>query len=325
MPTTLSDLRPQESTPEAFLEYPTRPALTQRPEQQLEAFLRGQQGRESPIPASRALLANPGTLDPWATAQVYFYYAGPANPVSWPAPNHTIEKGLVALQYWFFYAYNYFPTLVKSSLMNEAPLAGDVANTDLHQGDWEHVTVLVEPRKQQARWLYMARHSNEGKYYSWNSPLLHFDEGHPIVQAAYGGHPTYPAGCGARPRYISPLNGIVSDWLVCGPGRFAFRAATTPLVDLAKTPWACWKGHFGAVTPKAIQAASKKENSIALALEKYVLVPGPRSPLWQAENGHLEAEDEARERNRKPNSGPCVSADGAEGAELRAKSEGIGG
>ncbi|MGD0455480.1 MAG: Vps62-related protein, partial [Solirubrobacteraceae bacterium] len=321
--TTLADLQPQGSTPEELLEFPTTPALTWDPTQQLEAFLRGQHGRESPIPSPRELLADPGTLDPWQTAQIYFYYAGPATPARWPAPNQTIEKGLVALQYWFFYPYNYYPTLVAGAIMNQAPIAGDVANTDLHQGDWEHVTVLVEPRRQEARWLYTARHSNEGQYFRWNSPLLTFDEGHPVVQAAYGGHPSYPAGCGARRRYVAPLNGVVSDWLVCGPGRFAFRAATTPLVDLARTPWVCWKGHFGVVTPKTIRAASS-ESSIALAIERYVLVSGPRSPLWQAENGHLEAEDEEREPKRKPDSGPCVSKRGPEGPELEAESEGIG-
>jgi hypothetical protein len=322
--TTLAALSPNTSTPEDFLEFPTTPALTRNPTQQLEVFLRGQRGRESPIPSRRELFADPGTLDPWATAQLYFYYSGPATPARWPAPDSKIENGLVALQYWFFYPYNYYPTLVAGDIMNEAPIAGDLANTDLHQGDWEHVTVLVEPRKEEARWLYTARHSNEGHYFRWNSPLLTFDEGHPIVQAAYGGHPSYPAGCGARRRYIAPLNGVVSDWLVCGPGRFAFRASTTPLVDLARTPWVCWKGHFGVVTPKTIRAASK-ESSIARAIAKYVLVAGPRSPLWQAENGHLEAEDEEHEANRKPDSGPCVSSGGPEAAERKAEGEGIGG
>jgi hypothetical protein len=323
--TTLADLSPLQSTPEDFLEFPTTPALTRDPTQQLQAFLRGQQGRESPLPSPRELLADPGTLDPWATAQIYFYYAGPADPARWPAPDGAIEKGLVALQYWFFYPYNYFPTLVAGDVMNDAPIAGDVANTDLHQGDWEHVTVLVEPRRQEARWLYMARHSDEGKYFRWNSPLLSFDEGHPIVQAAYGGHPSYPAGCGARPRYMPPLDGRVSDWLVCGPGRFAFRASSTPLVDLAQTPWACWQGRFGAVTPESIRSAGKQESSIARAIEKYVLVSGPRSPLWQAENGHLEADDEEHERRPRLDSGPCTSTGGPQALELEAEWEGIGG
>jgi hypothetical protein len=284
-----SDLQPLGSSPNDFLEFPATPPLDRDPTGQLEAFLRGQLGRNHPLPSLHERLANPGVLDPWATAQIYFFYAGDAEPAHWPAPNATIGKGLVGLQYWFFYPYNYYPTLATPDLMNEAPLAADVANTDLHQGDWEHVTVLIDPKTDQPRWLYMAHHSDEGEYFPWNSPLLSFDEGHPIVQGAYGGHPTYPAGCGARRRYAHGLNGIVSDWLVCGPGRFAFRASTTPLVDIASTPWACWKGHFGVATPSEVRAGQQNEDSVQRAIDDYYEVPGPPSPLWQAENGNLAA------------------------------------
>ncbi len=286
---TLTDLAPQTSSPDDYLEFPATPALDQDPTGQLEAFVRGQRGRSAPIPTLQERLEDPGVLDPWQTAQIYFFYAGRANPANWPARNHTIGTGLVGLQYWFFYQYNYYPTLATPELMNEAPLAGDVANTDLHQGDWEHVTVLVDPKTRQPQWIYMAHHSNEGEYFPWSSPLLSFDEGHPVVQAAYGGHPSYPAGCGARPRYANGLKGLVSDWLVCGPGRLAFRARTTPLVDIAKTPWACWKGHFGVATPSEVQGATHSESSVQLAINDYYDVAGPVSPLWQAENGALPA------------------------------------
>ena len=92
----------------------------------------------------------------------------------------------------------------------------------------------------------MARHANEGQFYYWNSPKLTFDGTdrlHPIVQAAIGGHPTYPNTCGGYKR--STGGGALYDWVVCGGGRFAFRAYHTPLVDLGQTSWACWPGHFG--------------------------------------------------------------------------------
>jgi hypothetical protein len=311
----LSDLQQNGSSAGDYLQFPATPALSQSPTGQFEAFARGQLGRNNQIPSLHQRLANPGTLDPWETAQIYFFYAGYAEPSRWPAPNRAIGKGLVALQYWFFYPYNYYPTIVSSGLMNDAPIAADVANTDLHQGDWEHVTVLVDPRTEQPQWLYTARHSNEGEYLPWDSPQLTFDEGHPIVQAAYGGHPSYPAICGAHPRYANGLKGLVSDWLVCGPGRFAFRASTTPLVDLASTPWACWKGHFG-VAPSAALPASENESSVRLAKEKYYEVAGPRSPLWQAENGHLAAENGLHEHT--PESGPCLLAGGPQALERQA-------
>ena len=327
VPTTVADLDPRTSTPEDFLEYPVTPPLTYEPTKQLEAFLRGQRGRETPLPSPRATLADPGQLDPWATAQVYFYYAGPAAKLKWPVPYPaSAENNLLAFEYWFLYPYNYFPSVVSSHLMEDAPIAADVASTDLHQGDWEHVVVLVERESERPRWLYMARHANEGKFFPWSSPLLNFEGTHPIVQAAYGGHPTYPAGCGARPRYLKPIDGRLADWLVCGPGRFAFRASTTPLVDLAHTPWACWEGHFGAQAPGLVQTAAQSTSavvrSLARELESYVYVAGPRSPLWQAENGHLEADDGPHEH--KPSSGPCADYGNPEAPEREGEREGIG-
>ncbi len=322
---TVATLNPATSSPEDFLEYPVTPPLTHDPTKQLEAFLRGQLGRETPLPSAQETLADPGVLDPWATAQVYFYYAGPADRLRWPAPSPAgKEKNLLALEYWFLYPYNYLPTVVNSHLMEDAPIAGDVVSTDLHQGDWEHVAVLVEPESGRPRWLYMARHANEGNFFPWDSPQLSFEGGHPIVQAAYGGHPTYPAGCGGRPRHLKPIDGRLADWLVCGPGRFAFRASTTPLVDLAHTPWACWQGHFGASAPGAVQTAAQSTNAIVRTLgrelKSYVYVAGPRSPLWQAENGHLQAED--GEHEHKPSSGPCLLPEGPATLEHEAEREG---
>jgi hypothetical protein len=285
----LSDLAGQGSSPDDFLQYPAFPALNSNPTGQLNAFLRGQQGIQLPVPSLHQWLADPGLLDPWQSAQIYFYYAGPAHPASWPVRNPAIA-GLLALQYWFFYPYNYYPTAANPDLMNVAPIAGDVVNTDLHQGDWEHVTVLLDPKTLTPQWLYMARHSHEGQYYRWNSPLLTFDQGHPVIQAAIGGHPSYDAHCGERRRYISPLNGAVSDWVVCGSDRFAFRAATTPLVDIAQTPWACWKGHFGVATATEVSNGKPGEGSIQRAIDANYYVAGPRSPLWQAENGGLTAD-----------------------------------
>ena len=136
------------------------------------------------------MLASPRHVDPWKSAQVYVYDAGSrhlrreATGVS--------RRGLRALEYWFFYPYNYYPLAVSRALMATSPIGGDNTNGDLHEGDWEHVTVLLDPKTKRPRFLYLARHDGEGEALPWNSPLLHFDHGHPIVQAAYGGHPDLP-------------------------------------------------------------------------------------------------------------------------------------
>jgi hypothetical protein len=319
---TPGDLQPARSNPDDFLQYPASPALDPNPGGQLDAFLRGQLASQTPVPTLHQWLADPGLLNPWYTAQVYFYYAGKADPSHWPAPNPYIRGDLIALQYWFFYPYNYYATVVTPDLMNDVPVAAGVVNTDLHQGDWEHVTVIVDRATLKPVWLYTARHSSEGEYYSWNSPLLTFDQGHPIVQAAYGGHPTYDAHCGDRLRYapaLGSLRGDVGDWVVCGSGRFAFRAATTPLVDLAKVPWACWQGHFGVATASERSAAKLNEGSVRRTVDAYYQVAGPRSPLWQAENGHLVADG-----GRAVDTGVCANGANPRAAEMAAISGRIG-
>jgi hypothetical protein len=282
------DLTGSGSSPYWFLQFPATPALGQRPASQLDALLRGQQlGR--PIPSVRQWLADPGRLDPWYTAEIYFFYAGAASALHFPVHPPATLAGLDALEYWFFYPYNYYPTVATPDLMNAAPVAGDVINTDLHQGDWEHIDVLIDHRTRRPVWLYLARHSDEGQWYPWGDPAVPLQDGHPVVQAALGGHPTYDPHCGARPRFAHGLGGVVSDWVVCGSGRFAFRAATTPLVDIARTPWACWQGHFGVARPSEVSTA-KPESSIELTIDQNVLVAGPRGPLWNGENGHLTAD-----------------------------------
>ena len=293
---------PATGQPNDYLRFPTTAsvttsALTENPASQFRAFEAGQHTVTGPL---RHWLADPGILDPWRTAQLYFYDAGPVHfggvggqlpawptvkAVSSPGDVPGISDGLIGLQYWFFYPYNYYPLVTRSSLMNGAPVAGDAENIDLHQGDWEHVDVLLDQRTLDPVALYMARHAHEGQFYYWNSKKLTFDGPsrlHPIIQAAFGGHPSYPNTCGAFKR--SQSGGALYDWVVCGGGRYAFRAATTPLVDLGQTIWACWPGHFGEAR-HGVEVVDPTADTLTTAVAKYVHVAGPVSPLRQAENG----------------------------------------
>jgi hypothetical protein len=119
----------------------------------------------------------------------------------------------------------------------------------------------------------------------WDDRSLHFDDGHPVVQAAYGGHPTYDDACRQRPRpYLKLFRNILTDWVTCGSGRYAFRYATTPVVDLSDASWACWPGHFGEATPKQLRDAARPKWDLRRYYAKNYKVPGPASPLRQAEN-----------------------------------------
>jgi hypothetical protein len=297
---------PAAGRPTDYLRYPTTSdpselALTERPAPQFKAFEAGQHTVTGRL---HRWLADPGRLDPWRSAELYFFFGGPVHFSGiqgalprWPVAHYigpwlsaTADRdGLVALEYWFFYPYNYYPLLTRNSLMDGAPIAGDAGNVDLHQGDWEHVDVLLDQRTLDPIALYTARHDDEGLFFPWASPALGFDGGHPVVQAAFGGHPSYPPGCGRRDR-TRHLGGLLADWLVCGSGRFAFRADTTPLVDLGgpDAPWACWPGHFGEAKPGA-ERPDPDAGALTQAVAKYVDVAGPLSPLQQGENGSVKS------------------------------------
>jgi hypothetical protein len=272
-PPALPELTPLGSGPGDYLDYPA--SLAQDPTKQFQVFVRGQGSAEATI---RNWLADPAALNPWRSAQVYFHDAG----ISKPVPERHIPGGYRALQYWFFFPYNYYPTAVGQKLMALSPIAADLANTDMHEGDWEHVTVLLDRRTSEPRFLYMARHDVEGVALAWDGGDFKLDGTHPIVQASFGGHATYPNTCEEHPRPIT--RNAASDWVVCGSGRFAFEASRTPLVDLARTPWGCWAGHFGEATPGQLRNARLPEQDPRRSIAKFVLVAGPLSPLRQAEN-----------------------------------------
>jgi Vacuolar protein sorting-associated protein 62 len=272
-PPTLPELAPLGSRPVDYLDYPA--SLAQDPTKQFQVFARGQGATEATI---RNWLSDPAALDPWRSGQVYFRDGG----ISKEVLERHIPGGFRALQYWFFYPYNYYPTAVARKLMAQSPIAADLVNVDLHEGDWEHVTVLLDEQTLEPRFLYMARHDVEGVALKWDSGAFKLDGTHPIVQASFGGHATYPNTCAENPRPIT--RNAASDWVVCGSGRFAFEASNTPLVDLARTPWGCWAGHFGQATPDQLRNARLPEQDPRRYDGKFYRVAGPLSPLRQAEN-----------------------------------------
>jgi hypothetical protein len=286
-PVTLKALSKSRGDSSDYLQYPTTQAkspipspLSGEPRVELQPF---EAGQGIDIGSLHHWLADPGILDPWATAQIYFVDAGrvPQGFPGWPVHDPRVPAGLLNLEYWFFYQYNYLPTLFDRHLMNGAPLRGDLVNSDLHQGDWEHVDVLADPVTHAPEWLYLARHNNEGTFVPWGRLGPALAGTHPIVQAAFGGHPSYPVCREHRRNTPVPL----SDWVVCGYARFAFRATTTPLVDLRAMPWACWRGHFGYAGPGTM--GTVHSSLLDQASTKYYDVAGPPTPLRQAENSKL--------------------------------------
>lgn len=264
-PVTLADLSASGSS-SAYLEYPAPLADKAA---QMQVFLRGVGVPESQIDAW------PTDLSKFVrqSAQIYFYDAGTGCKYAGRDTSH-----YRALQYWFFYGLNYYPMTVDTATMLEQPLSADDADVDFHEGDWEHITVLLEWHRSGyvPKFVWMARHSSEGKLYPW-AGVAHDSTGHPIVYPAFGGHPSYPS-CGAHARAL--LAAAVYDYVVCQPGLYTLKAEDTPLVDLAHVGWSCWPGYFG--TTVGTTGSGDADDPTG-----QILVAGPRSPLRQAENQHV--------------------------------------
>jgi hypothetical protein len=222
-----------------------------------------------PAPAVLGWPRRPAAIDPFASAQVYFYYLNRTSARAYPG----VPRGLISLEYWFYYPLNYFPLVRVPLEALSNPIGSTLGNTDYHQGDVEHVAVLIDPKSMRPRYLWMARHADEGQAYRWHSRSVQWNGDHASVYAALGSHASY-ARCGIQRRIRTYL--FINDYVVCIPHQtYAFTYWATPLVDLAHTGWACWRGHLG-------------EAGRGLIRTGVAFVPfetdGPVSPLLQQEN-----------------------------------------
>jgi hypothetical protein len=160
---------------------------------------------------------------------------------------------------------------------------------DLHEGDWEHVDVIVDKQTGAPRHVLMARHDDEDELYDWDSPKIERRGSHIVVYVGFGGHASY-SSCGIQQRASQkPLLGRILrlahmfDYTVCphpllkaAPlGPVFTLGSTTPLVELRKDSWACWPGLFG---ERAIKHSAWKLDALRRRAN------GPFAPLRQKEN-----------------------------------------
>lgn len=199
---------------------------------------------------------------PATSAQLYFYVTGrsPRRPVT--------------LQYWFYYPFNYLP--VRSHGV-------DLADIDLHEGDFEGLFVLVSARTHKPIYVWMPRHADEGERFVWKEGILRHDGTHPIGFVARGSHATYES-CGRKFRTHEADTGlpvlhrqvvdVPDDYVSCAEGDRYGLPANVPLVDLARTWWACWRGHLG-------NAPGLGGTPVLGKLLEQIDVDGPQTPLFQ--------------------------------------------
>jgi len=169
-----------------------------------------------------------------APAVVYFVGSGPRG-----------DYRTTSIQYWTYYVYNY--------LLQRLPVVRDL-ETGAHLSDF---VGLVLSASRQPRYVFMSRHKaeNEGRAFNWEDAGLERlqadgrsqDGSHVLVAVAEGSHANYER-CGRQPRdaegafQIIGVSAPFDDHADCGGARLA---AATPLIDLAREPWACWPGRYG--------------------------------------------------------------------------------
>jgi lysophospholipase L1-like esterase len=188
-----------------------------------------------------------GTADPSRSALIYFLATrkpGPDQPIT--------------IQYWFFYPFNYQPTKA-------------VPDGGYHEGDFESIALLLSAKTNRPRYIWMARHDEEGRIFPWDDEAIVKNGEHPELFAARGSHATYES-CARQSRPAGPV-GLIDDYPACDAGRpLRLAPETTPLADLSRVGWACWAGLFG-------------HASGGLYKQLHLIGDAPRSPLWQQDFG----------------------------------------
>lgn len=187
---------------------------------------------------------------PGTGARMYYYVTGrdPGRPVT--------------LQYWFYYPFNYLPGHL---------FARATVNTDLHEGDIEGMSILLSARQRRPVYVWMPRHRDEGERFTWNEGALQRSGTHPIGYVARGSHATYES-CGHKFRTAQvPVlddNFVPDDSFSCQPDASYELGASIPVLDLARTWWACWPGHLGYAPHHPFPLSE-------------LYADGPTSPLYQ--------------------------------------------
>jgi len=203
-----------------------------------------------------------GSEAPRTAAQLYFYVTGRS------------RQRPVTLQYWFYYPFNYLAVRRHNV---------DLADIDLHEGDFEGLALLLSAKKHEPVYVWMPRHAEEGERFTWEEGALRRRGSHSVGFVAKGSHATYES-CGRKFRTVEvdthlPLLrrkvvDVPDDHVSClKQDRYRLRSGV-PLVNLARTWWGCWPGHLG-------NAPELGEVPVFGQLLEQIDANGPQSPLFQ--------------------------------------------
>lgn len=157
------------------------------------------------------------------TVPVYAHVSGVTDTSRFSADHYVV-------QYWLFYAFN--------------GALDDMLQAGAHEGDWEHVSVVVDPSMTRVAGVYMAAHSHEA---SWLYPGEFREEGgHVQVYVALHSHAAYPEP-GVKKRIDSNiLFSFLHDH--CSDQGYAW--TPTEVVNMGEkaaplVSWAYYNGYWG--------------------------------------------------------------------------------
>lgn len=164
-----------------------------------------------------------------------------AHVVRSPDPTARTPPRRIAIDYWWFLRYNAY-------------------SLDRHEGDWEGVTVIVEPFGRRVRAVHFAAHADAWRYPA-GVPLI--DGRRVRVFVARGDHASYPRPCRRRCRQTEgtlpearfdgkrPWSGNTAAG--CRGGRCVKLFPTGP-DGITPASWDAWDGRWGVTTAPAFAA-----------------------------------------------------------------------
>ena len=175
----------------------------------------------------------------------------------------TEDKGYTVLQYWFFYAYN--------------PWGAYKFGYNVHEGDWEMVSIFLEPQGEDLipRYAAYSAHHDKGAKVTrvWGSDKMTIIDNHPVVYVALGSHAAYFDN-GFRGRHFRELPRLVDittpNGRHIGPGQDIEWDEPFILEDGNLPNWADnYDGRWGADWP----GDSRKKDCFS----------GPKGPKFQGD------------------------------------------
>merc|ERR1740121_728789 len=97
-------------------------------------------------------------------------------------PDNRFERPMIHIQYWFFYPFN-----------------GPTITFGVHQGDWEHLSMLVDDTcTTRLKYRWQSHGFSSGWLDEGSDPAVEYENGHMVSYSAYNSHAGFMTEGGAR-------------------------------------------------------------------------------------------------------------------------------